>query len=327
MKPLISIILPTFNGQKYLELAIISILNQTYQNFELIIVDDFSSDSTPQIIEKYLEIDSRIKAIRNPKNLNLPTSLNKGHCLAKGAYMTWTSDDNILKVNFLECLLLGILKTDVDVIYSNFEIVDHSNNFIRINKVGTIDRLPFENVIGASFLYKSIVFTNIQYRESLSGIEDYDFWIRAAQSYKFKIIKDVLYKYRIHTETLTYSLRNDRKQAERFEDNLKVVIDNLNELSYASKVLLFNFHCREGQWNWDFFLKNRGDFEKEYLVWLNTYGIKDLSVSKRYLSILRELLLQTNSKKIILKLLCQKPTLLSSKFSSRTTLKLLKKLF
>ena len=103
--PLISIILPVYNGEKYLSQSISSCLNQTYTNLELIIVNDCSNDTTLAIANSYAEIDSRVIIVNNKENKKLPASLNIGHQIAKGDYITWTSDDNIYELNAMEILL------------------------------------------------------------------------------------------------------------------------------------------------------------------------------------------------------------------------------
>ena len=94
MSDLISIVLPVYNGAKFLCESIDSVINQTYKNWELLILDDCSTDETAKIAQKYVEQDSRIRYYLNEKNLRLPRNLNKGFSLAKGDYLTWTSDDN-----------------------------------------------------------------------------------------------------------------------------------------------------------------------------------------------------------------------------------------
>ena len=86
--PKISIVLPTFNGERYLKSSIHSILSQTFPDWELIIVDDCSTDGTADIIKRYAQSDSRIRVIRNEKNQKLPGSLNIGFSVAKGEYLT-----------------------------------------------------------------------------------------------------------------------------------------------------------------------------------------------------------------------------------------------
>ena len=107
----VSIILPVYNGEKYLSLAIESILKQTYKNFELIIIDDCSSDQTHSIALKYKEKDSRVRVYRNKTNSKLPVSLNAGFHVATGELFTWTSDDNILKPETIETMVHVLNKT------------------------------------------------------------------------------------------------------------------------------------------------------------------------------------------------------------------------
>lgn len=90
--PKVSIVLPTYNGARYLRQSIDSCLGQTYRNLELIVVDDASTDTTPEIIRSYQ--DPRIRVIRHEKSKMLPESLNTGFRAVSGDYLTWTSDDN-----------------------------------------------------------------------------------------------------------------------------------------------------------------------------------------------------------------------------------------
>src|SRR3990170_3452478 len=92
ISPKVSIVLPTYNGEKYIRQSIDSCLNQTHENIELIIVDDCSIDNTPEIIKSYK--DSRVKSLRHDQNKFLPHALNTGFSNATGEYLTWTSDDN-----------------------------------------------------------------------------------------------------------------------------------------------------------------------------------------------------------------------------------------
>src|ERR1017187_1387375 len=104
MQPVISIVLPTYNGSKYIRTSIDSCLHQTFPNFELIIVNDCSTDDTASIVEEYVAKDDRIKIIHNIQNKKLPLSLNKGFEIAKGKYFTWTSDDNYYAPHALQTL-------------------------------------------------------------------------------------------------------------------------------------------------------------------------------------------------------------------------------
>jgi glycosyltransferase involved in cell wall biosynthesis len=101
-QPLVSIILPTYNGSRFLERAIQSCLGQTYFSIELIIVDDASTDSTPEILARAVKQDTRVRVIWHDRNRKLPAALNTGFSEAKGEFLTWTSDDNEYLPNAIE---------------------------------------------------------------------------------------------------------------------------------------------------------------------------------------------------------------------------------
>ena len=92
--PTVSIVLPTYNGSQYIRESLDSIIKQTCTDWELLIVDDCSSDHTLEIAREYASRDARITVIHNEVNRKLPSALNIGFAHAKGKYLTWTSDDN-----------------------------------------------------------------------------------------------------------------------------------------------------------------------------------------------------------------------------------------
>ena len=130
-QPLVSVVMPVYNGERFLKDAIESILNQTYKNFEFIIVDDGSTDDSLKIIKEYQKKDKRIRLIENKKNLGQAKSLNKGLSLAKGKYYAKMDSDDIAckkriekEVDFLE------RNNDYVIVGSNLEIIDENNNTI-----------------------------------------------------------------------------------------------------------------------------------------------------------------------------------------------------
>ena len=106
--PKVSIVLPTYNGEKFIRESIDSILYQTFTDWELIIVNDCSTDGTPNIVNRYAASDSRIRVIHNKENQKLPESLNIGFREARGEYLTWTSDDNMYLPSALEKMIIII---------------------------------------------------------------------------------------------------------------------------------------------------------------------------------------------------------------------------
>ena len=206
-QPLVSIVLPTYNGSKYLAKSIESCLSQTYSNFELIIVDDCSTDATPDIIKSFASKDSRIQYIRNEKNKKLPQSLNIGFEKARGEYFTWTSDDNYYANGAIEKMVATLqANPDRGLIYCNYTIIDDDGN--RIGKMifnDANDSMVKWLGCGACFLYKSEIHSQLKgYDQSAFLIEDYDFFLRALTKTRFHYLPETdLYYYRHHGASLT----------------------------------------------------------------------------------------------------------------------------
>ena len=100
--PKISIIMSVYNGEDYLSEAIESVLNQTFKDFELIVINDCSTDSTGEILNRFAELDKRVKVHTNEVNLRLPSSLNKAIALAQGKYIARMDADDICLPERLE---------------------------------------------------------------------------------------------------------------------------------------------------------------------------------------------------------------------------------
>lgn len=201
----VSIVLPVYNGEHTLNLAIDSIISQTYSNLELIIVNDCSTDGTEGIIKKYAEIDSRIVIINNSANLKLPNSLNIGFEHATGDYLTWTSDDNIYKEDAIQ-KMIAFLQRDknIDMVYADYTQIDEEGKVLDSLVLSNIDMLPFGNMIGACFLYKRDIAELVgKYDSDTFLAEDYDYWIRMWKIGNIVHLNENLYYYRRHAGSLT----------------------------------------------------------------------------------------------------------------------------
>ncbi len=121
----VSIVLPVYNRADHVANSIDSIISQAYQNWELIIVNDCSTDNTLEICSGFEAKDSRIKVISKPVNLKLPNTLNAGFDVATGDYYTWTSDDNMYRSNALE-VLVNELRSNPDtvMVYADYTNID-----------------------------------------------------------------------------------------------------------------------------------------------------------------------------------------------------------
>ncbi|MHC0442737.1 glycosyltransferase family 2 protein [Flavobacterium sp. 3-210] len=246
----ISIILPVYNGEKFLAKSIESCLNQTFKNIELIIVNDSSNDGTLNIANQYAEKDSRVKVITNSENKKLPASLNIGHNACTGDFITWTSDDNFYELDTLRILLDNLLKKNVDIVYSNFTLIDHKDQKIRSVTLPGFENLIFGNFISCCFMYKKEVYQrNNGYNEAYFLIEDYDFWLRAVLHSKFYQVNQSLYNYRKHETSLTNQINVDDAKNILWKNNIKEMFlafwkkflkNNYSEMAELSiKLLLF----------------------------------------------------------------------------------------
>lgn len=203
--PRVSIVMPVFNGARYLAAALDSILKQEFQDFELICLNDGSSDGTPDILADYDLKDPRIVYRDNPENIGLPATLNAGFAIARGEYHSWTSHDNLLRSGMLSALV-DTLDTDtsVGVAYAGYSVIDCDGQILRYHRPRPAEERWFGNPVGAAFLYRREVTEALGgYDESLFGAEDYDFWLRAARMFKLQLIDRELYFYRRHDASLT----------------------------------------------------------------------------------------------------------------------------
>ena len=205
----VSVVLPTFNGSRYLAESIQSVIVQTFQDWELIIVDDCSTDDTPQIIERFVQQDPRIRGIRHETNRKLPAALNTGFADARGEFFTWTSDDNVFKPQALE-EMLDFLQThdEATAVYCDYTEIDESGAPAGKVRVDAPEALAFRNCVGACFLYRASAAKILgEYDVSSFGAEDYDWWLRMARRFRLACLHRDLYRYRVHSASLSAKIR------------------------------------------------------------------------------------------------------------------------
>ncbi len=207
--PKVSIVLPCWNGERFLSKSLDSILAQTMTDWELIIVNDCSTDNSPKIAEEYASRDKRIHVIHNTVNKKLPGTLNVGFSAATGQYLTWTSDDNIAKSNWLETLV-NYLDThpETDMVCANMDLIDESDNVYAVfRKTTTLDEvrhLSYTSNVGAAFMYRKTIADRIgEYDTEMFCAEDYDYWVRIALNGRLDYINDNIYQYRQNPDSLT----------------------------------------------------------------------------------------------------------------------------
>src|SRR5699024_2207208 len=220
---MITIGIPFFNDESYLDMAIRSVINQTYQDWVLLLVDDGSSDGSLGIAKKYAEKDSRISVISDGENKKLPYRLNQIAQLTKTPYLARMDADDIMHPERIE-KQLGILESnqEIDVLGTNAYSID-SNNEIR--GVRYEIHAPFELEKCSGFIHPSITgrtswFQNNPYDEGLERAQDSELWHRTRLFSRFyRYNEPLLYyrevsngyykKYNIQLKTYSHSIMKD----------------------------------------------------------------------------------------------------------------------
>jgi glycosyltransferase involved in cell wall biosynthesis len=219
-KSLVSVLIPAFNHEKYINKAIISVLNQSYQNFEIIIIDDCSTDNTFKKI-KYFK-DPRIKAFRFNKNMGISFTLN--HCIrhAKGKYISLLGSDDQYEKNKLSKQIIFMEKNpSIGAIFSWVNIINQDGNninskselyrhFQRNNKSREewLNYFFYNNncLCASSAMIRKEYHIQIGlYDERFLQLQDLDFWIRLLMKYNIHIIPEALVKYRVLNNKINIS--------------------------------------------------------------------------------------------------------------------------
>ena len=259
MKDLISIVLPVYNGAKYLRESIDSVLAQTYTNWELLIVDDCSKDETPEIAREYAQKDSRIHYYRNEQNLRLPRNLNKGFSLTRGSYLTWTSDDNRYHPTALERMHAALEAAPAaQFVFASCRIIDGEGKPVEQLAVTQESKkqLVGSNPVGACFMYTRKAYEAVgDYDPDLVLVEDFDYWQRICMRFPCVAVEEILYDYRWHDGALTSTMRKDQ-----FNRNLeKMLLQNVS--GFGKLDLLQKYYFYQGLYTCR---KNLGDEKNPY---------------------------------------------------------------
>ena len=224
-KPKVSVIMPVYNGEKYIGKAINSILNQTFKDFELILIDDCGQDRSMDIARVYAEIDDRIRIIYNETNKGIAFSRNVGLDTCKGQYIAIMDDDDISSDDrlFKQADFLDN-NPQYDVVGGKAQWIDGEGKVIKQE----IDVLKDEKMIKTMFLFYNIFNNsevmfrkeiidknNIKYEDKLLGMEDFKFWIRISKIGSITNIDDLVLLHRMTPNNETNRVVNKKKNERR----------------------------------------------------------------------------------------------------------------
>ncbi|EMY76149.1 glycosyltransferase-like protein, family 2 [Leptospira weilii serovar Ranarum str. ICFT] len=218
MNPLVSIVIPTYNHAHFLKLSLSSVVNQTYQNWEAIVIDNHSIDNTDEVVASFL--DSRIRLTKIHNNGVIAASRNKGIQEAKGEWVSFLDSDDLWSLHKLGRIVSEIqkLENQIDVVCNNENMVQFETKERMLLNYG-----PYENDFYRKMLFygnrlstsattvrrmfltdKSLLFSETP---EFITVEDYDLWLRLAKAKaRFLFIPEVLGEYTIHGSNQSASL-------------------------------------------------------------------------------------------------------------------------
>ena len=235
----VSIIMPYFKKKKFVENSIKSILNQTYQNFQVIIVDDELSIESSEVLKKIHRLDNRIKIINNPCNLGAGQSRNSGIEIASGELIAFCDCDDLWKESKLEKQIKFMKKTDSDLSFTAYEIVDEIGLKIGYRKAKDIlifnDLLKSCDIGLSTVILKKELFKNKDYKfANLKTKEDYVLWLKMVQDGKiFRGLNECLSSWRKSKNSLSSSV------LQKLEDGFQIYRVYLKYSIFKSLICLF----------------------------------------------------------------------------------------
>ena len=166
MGNLVSIIVPVYNVEKYIHKAIDSILNQTYKNIEIILIDDGSPDNCPAICDAYATQDHRVKVVHQ-QNSGLAASRMKGIAFARGEYILFIDSDDWIEPAMVEDMLLAAEKNDADIVVCDYKTFAGENEEIVSNKVRKNHNTPIKAYAAKSFCWIALTISGFIYERLL----------------------------------------------------------------------------------------------------------------------------------------------------------------
>ena len=273
MKPDISVIMSVYNGETYLKEAIESIINQTFKNWELIIINDCSTDNTSNILAQFSLIDERIKVHTNEVNLKLPTSLNKAISLSDGKYIARMDADDISLPDRFE-KQYKFMEENSDVALSSCRFLTVKNGVYASGGAGgrcDFDALKAMLLVANPILHpgviaKAEVMKKFNYDSTLTCTEDLELWTRlATENQKIMILDECLLIYRLHDKQITSTtLERQHTEVMKIEEKYySSLVEKIDERFY-------DFYIS------GIYFKEKADINKflEYAKWLKSKAEK-----------------------------------------------------
>lgn len=205
MESLVSIITPTYNSEAFIEQTICSVQNQTYQSWEMIIVDDGSTDATVEIISKKVRTDERILFIRLPKNEGPAKARNVGIERAKGKYMTFLDADDIWFPAFIEKSIRTIIETNVHFVFSSYRRSNENVEFVYSDFI-VPQKVNYSDILKTNSISCLTAFIDV---EKLGKKKMPDIFKRQDMGLWLQYLKEIPFAYGIQEPLAIYRIRKN----------------------------------------------------------------------------------------------------------------------
>ena len=239
--PKVSIVIACYNHAEYIDIAIKSIIKQTYKNWELIVVNDNSQDTTKEILNKYKS--SKVKIINLKNNLGSYGATSLAFKKAKGKYIAILDADDYSHPKRISSQVIELEKdTEIGLAITNYKFIDKNNNFIKKNKFVSQKefniRFPCENLVcNSSAMFRSKFIKRLGfYNKNFFYMNDYHFYLKIFAISKIKIINKFYTFYRVHKNQRTQTI----KKKIIIKESLRMMLWSIkNKLIHVNNLSLF----------------------------------------------------------------------------------------
>ncbi len=267
--PKISIVIPVFNCETYIEQSIRSVAKQTYDNFELIVVDDGSTDSTPEILKK-LASQYNFVLIKQG-NLGQSAAMSTGWEASTGEILGYLSSDDLYAPTLLSESYKFFEQEEVILTFPCYDLIDSDSNILKQVNTNWVSYehliCSLDNPIGPGVLFRKKIFIeNGGWNSKLRQVQDLDYWIKICNQGTIKVIHKILASFRVHHESRTFMGTSMAKAEEPiqvidsfFESNASSRYIHLKQISLSNAYILSaQLHMRAGRFmrGFKYFIKS-----------------------------------------------------------------------
>jgi glycosyltransferase involved in cell wall biosynthesis len=221
---LVSVVTATFNMGNYLSETVRSVLSQSYQNFEMIVVDDGSQDNTQEVMKSFLN-DPKIRYVRLDRNRGQTAAKNRGLAEAKGRYVGFVDADNLWKPFKLEHQLPLFKNSErIGVVYSDAEYIDENGKILPYKKRNYHEGLITNELLLSNFVNFNSALVRRECIQEVGGFDenlsmgiDWDLWLRISTRYEFAFLPEQTYSYRLWANQMSH------QKKKRFQNAMKIL--------------------------------------------------------------------------------------------------------